>query len=99
MARRKRRGPSSKIQGRTPLHYNFKASESSSFAPKARSKETIANLMPEKGSVADKIVDTITPKTGVEAITMIGGGALLGNAKKIFQANSVIGKVGNFIKR
>ena len=55
--------------------------------------------MPEKGSIADKIVDTITPKTGTEAITMIGGGALLGNAKKIFQANSVIGKVGNFIKR
>lgn len=98
MARRKRRGPASTVVGRAPLHYNFKAS-GGSITPKPRSKETIANLMPERGSIADKIVDTITPNTGTEAITMIGGGALLGNAKKIFQANSVIGKVGNFIKR
>ncbi len=36
-----------------------------------------------EGSLAEKVVNTITPKTAGEAVTMVAGGGLLGNLGKI----------------
>ena len=51
--------------------------DTTSIAPKQRSKETTDALKPKEGTVAASIVDTIVPKTGKEAIGMMATAGVL----------------------
>tara|TARA_R100000808_G_scaffold21752_1_gene47048 strand:+ start:363 stop:647 length:285 start_codon:yes stop_codon:yes gene_type:complete len=53
-----------------------------SIAPKQPDTSAFA---PEEGSTADLIVDKIVPKTGMEALGMIGGAGVVRKSAKLFK--------------
>ena len=66
-------------------------------APAKRTDEEKKKYAPKKGSIAEKIVNTLVPKTATEAITMIAGGAAVKHLGKIgskaYQAAKTLKKV------
>ena len=81
----KRNTTTKSIWGNTPNKKNT----TTSIAPKKRTDAVKKKYAPKKGSVAEKIVNTIVPKTATEAVSMIAGGGVVKSfkaAKKGYEA-------------
>jgi hypothetical protein len=91
-----KRNATTSIWGNNNSNTTKKKTTTTSIAPKktkttafkAPAKRTDAEkkkYAPKKGSIAEKIVNTIVPKTATEAVSMIAGGGIV----------KQLGKVGN----
>ena len=80
-----KRNTTTSIWGNKNSNTTKKKNTTTSIAPKKRTDAVKKKYAPKKGSIAEKIVNTLVPKTAVEAVSMIAGGGIVNQ----------LGKVGN----
>tara|TARA_R110000772_G_scaffold227531_1_gene338299 strand:- start:281 stop:631 length:351 start_codon:yes stop_codon:yes gene_type:complete len=92
-----KRNTTTSIWGNNNSNTTKKKTTTTSIAPKKRTAAVKAKYAPKKGSIAEKVVNTIVPKTATEAVTMIAGGGIVKHlgkvGSKLYQGAKAIKKV------